>query len=501
MKFGEILQNQRDYIRLILGLKIKQLRIEKNLSLNDLAEKSGLSVSYLNEIEKGKKYPKAEKIAQLAESLGVSYDNLVSLKLTKNLSPIQDLIDSNILELLPLDHYGIDLNKFISLMSDASSQLSALVATVIEMAKSTELSQNNFSRTALRLYKEINENYFEDIETAVEKFITDFNLDVSPPINLNSLIDILKEKYNYVIDENRISEFDELKDLRAVLKPSKQPKLFLNPKLATSQKLFILGKELAYNYLNISKRSFIHSSLKLNTFDHLLNNYNAAYFSTALIINKKFFIDDINDFFKKDKFSETSLINFINKYEITPEMFFQRLANLAGKVWGLNKHFFLRFNTFAGADKYDLTKEIRLNIKQNPGGFQTNENYCRRWLSIELLQKLKKELNGIDSHGKMISGILHSKFHETEDEYLTFSIAQQNILIPNTFTSITIGFYLDEHLKKTINFWNDENIPFRIVNDTCEMCNLNDCQERIAEPTSLWTIQRSKNIEEAIKNL
>ena len=75
------MENKKSYIKLILGLKLKQLRLEKQLSLIELAEKSSLSVSYINEIEKGKKYPKAEKIAQLAQALGVNYDNLVSLKL------------------------------------------------------------------------------------------------------------------------------------------------------------------------------------------------------------------------------------------------------------------------------------------------------------------------------------------------------------------------------------------------------------------------------------
>ena len=99
-----------------------------------------------------------------------------------------------------------------------------------------------------------------------------------------------------------------------------------------------------------------------------------------------------------------------------------------------------------------MTKEVRLNIKQNPGGFQTNEHYCRRWVSIEVLKKIKEELSGLNSNGKMKSGIIHSKFHETNDEYISFSVAQQNILDPNTFSSVTIGFYLDEQLKKKINF-------------------------------------------------
>jgi transcriptional regulator with XRE-family HTH domain len=175
------MDNKKNYIKLIFGLKLKQLRQEKQLSLIELAEKSSLSVSYINEIEKGKKYPKAEKIALLAQALGVNYDNLVSLRLSKNLTPIAELIDSNILEMLPLDHYGININKFISLMSDASYQLSALVATVIDLARNTEMSQNNFSRTALRIYKEINENYFEEIENSVDKFVDEFNIDVTHP--------------------------------------------------------------------------------------------------------------------------------------------------------------------------------------------------------------------------------------------------------------------------------------------------------------------------------
>ena len=495
------MDRKKNYIKLIFGLKLKQLRQEKKLSLSELAEKSSLSVSYLNEIEKGKKYPKAEKIALLAQALEGSYDDLVSLQLSKNLTPIAELIDSNILEMLPLDHYGININKFISLMSDASYQLTALVATVIDLARSTELSQNNFSRTALRNYKEINDNYFEDIELAVDNFVKEFNVDVTPPINYQLLFEILRSKYNYRLDENRFNNFDELKDLRGVLNPGKEPELFLNPRLSNAQKSFIFAKELAYNYLSIGKRSYIHSSLKLYTFDHLLNNYIAAYFATALILNKNFFIKDIDAFFSQTKWNNDYLIDIIKKYDVTPEMAFQRLANLAGKTWGLKKYLFLRFKTTTGTDRYDLTKEVRLNIKQNPAGYQTNEHYCRRWVSIEMLKKMKEELIGVDSNGKLKAGTIHSKFHNTDDEYLNFSVVQQNILDKNTFTSVTIGFQINDLLKKKINFWNDVDIPFRIVNETCEMCDVANCKERVSEPISLGRIQKSLNIESAIKRL
>jgi len=236
------MDNKRNYIKLIFGLKLKQLRQEKQLSLNELSEKSSLSISYLNEIEKGKKYPKAEKIAQLAQALGVNYDNLVSLKLSKQLTPIADLIDSNILEMLPLDHYGIDLNKFISLMSDASYQLSALVSTIIDLARSTELSQNNFSRTALRIYKEINDNYFEDIEKATDQFIKEFNLEITPSLTYNTLSDILIRQYNYSLDEKRFIDFDELKGTTQCFKTRKAAYFIFKSTSFQRTKIIYFGK-------------------------------------------------------------------------------------------------------------------------------------------------------------------------------------------------------------------------------------------------------------------
>ncbi|MDP1994303.1 MAG: helix-turn-helix transcriptional regulator, partial [Ignavibacteria bacterium] len=204
----------QNYIKLVLGLKIKQLRLEKNLSLTQLAEKSGLSISYLNEIESGKKYPKSDKIAVIAQTLDVSYDKLVSLKLSKQLAPIGDLFESNILEQLPLDHYGIDIRKFVALMSNASIQLSALVATILEMAKSSEMSENNFSRTALRAYKEFNDNYFEELETAVDTFVTENKIDDAPPLEYDKLSKILTEKYFYQIDESTLNTYAELAHFR-----------------------------------------------------------------------------------------------------------------------------------------------------------------------------------------------------------------------------------------------------------------------------------------------
>ena len=52
----------QEILKYTLSLNLKRLRILNDLSLTDLADSTGLSTSYLNEIEKGKKYPKIDNL-------------------------------------------------------------------------------------------------------------------------------------------------------------------------------------------------------------------------------------------------------------------------------------------------------------------------------------------------------------------------------------------------------------------------------------------------------
>ncbi len=488
-------------IKLILGLKLRQLRQEKGLSLSELAAASGLSVSYLNEIESGKKYPKAEKIAALSNALGITYDKLVSLKLTKHLAPIGELLESNLLKILPLDHYGIDVNKLISSLSAAPTQLSALVSTIIEMARESEAAQNNFSKTALQTYKEFHENYFPELESAADKFVRKFKVNRTPPVSSATLAKILEKKFNYEIDYERLSKFPPLQKLRGVVVQDKRNTLLLNPKLSESQKAFILGRELAYNYLDIKDRSFIHSSLAVETFDQLLNNFHASYFANALIIPSREFVRDLKKFFALKKWQPSELRALVRKYNVTPEMFFQRLTNLLAKKFGLERFFFLRFNKKLDGEKYYLSKELRLNIHRDPGGHRSSEHYCRRWVSIKILKEMEEKIKKNGNYNDYSFEALRSRFLNSNDCFFNISIAKRRILIPEEIYSVTIGFSVDEGFKKIVKFWDDPKIRREEVNDTCEMCNLKNCKERVAPPTSLKKIEAEKEFLSALKNL
>ena len=56
-------------IKSLLGKRIKELRRERNLSQEKLAENIGIDPNNLSRIENGKNYPSAETIVKIANSL------------------------------------------------------------------------------------------------------------------------------------------------------------------------------------------------------------------------------------------------------------------------------------------------------------------------------------------------------------------------------------------------------------------------------------------------
>jgi transcriptional regulator with XRE-family HTH domain len=489
-------------IKLIFGLKLKQLRQEKGLSLSELAQKSSLSVSYLNEIENGKKNPKADKIAALAEALEVSYDRLVSVKLTKHLAPISELLESNLLEQLPLDHYGIDVHKVLLQISEAPLQLSALVSTLIEMAKSLELSENNFSKTAIKTYKELNDNYFPDLEDAVTKFQKKVHFECKPPVRCKDIRGIITNEFNYELDEGTLPDASGLRTIRGInISNGKTKKLLINKRLTDSQKAFIIGKEIAYNFLNISDRAHIYSNLRLDSFDQLLNNLRASYFATALMINKQLLIADMSKLFSRKTFDDKFLLSLPLKYNASPEMLFQRITNILSKHFNINNFYFLRINSTKESGSYSVTKEIRLNTKDNPGGYQTNEHYCRRWLSIDIIKKLESLQRKNKTFESSIADIQRSEFINSRNEYLSISIAKNSTLLANSNYSVTLGFLMSDEFKQKVAFANNKEIPKLMVNDTCERCQIMDCKERTEKPLVYENKLLLEKLQQELKDL
>lgn len=59
------------------GKRVKQKRIERNLTQEELAEKTDLSVGYIGMIERGKRLPSLDTFVIIADELNVTADELL----------------------------------------------------------------------------------------------------------------------------------------------------------------------------------------------------------------------------------------------------------------------------------------------------------------------------------------------------------------------------------------------------------------------------------------
>jgi len=487
-------------LKLLFGLKLKQLRLEKNLSFQSLATASGVSISYLNEIEKGKKYPKAEKIASIAHALDVSYDWMVSLQMSKKLGPISDLLQSQLLKELPLDLFGIDRSQLFELLSSAPVKLNAFINTIIEISRNYGMRVEDLYFSALRSYQEMHDNYFEEIEQAVDAFIIKHKLDPSEPIATEALANILEKEYNYVIVENGLSQQPELQELRSVLIPGKQPRLLLNKDLSKTQKAFIFGREAGFMYMNITSRSHTTSWVAFDSFNEVINNFKGSYFSCALFLNRS----NVN-FWLKEILAERSLNvqhfqDLMNRYIVSPEILLHRLTTLLPRYFGIHELFFLRFSTQHDTEEYELTKEIHLSGLQSPYPSMLNEHYCRRWVSLTILQDLAKEIK-TGNYTQSLCRVQRSKYFGTNKEYLIISFAKPMVFGSQKQNSVSLGLLITDQLKKKVRFWNDPQIPIRMVGETCERCVATDCLERAEKPLRIAQQQKIENMKFALKGL
>ena len=61
-----------------LSKRIKEVRVSKKVTQQELVEKAGLHLTYIGHLELGKYHPTVFVIWKIAKSLGVSLDRLVS---------------------------------------------------------------------------------------------------------------------------------------------------------------------------------------------------------------------------------------------------------------------------------------------------------------------------------------------------------------------------------------------------------------------------------------
>ena len=481
--------------RIIFGLKVKQLRQQRGFSFDQLSKQTGISLSYLNEIEKGKKFPKPNKVDALATALGTTTPELTDGDLGRELAPVSQLLQSNFLNELPLELFGIELSKVAEIIAAAPLQVGAFISTLLEISRSYALREENFYFAALRSYLELNDNYFPELERAVETFAEQYALPSLRPLPPRVLGALLEDRFGYEIVPDGLDQQPALTSLRSVYRPE-SGRLLLNGKLSPVQRGFQYGKELAFNYLKLKERANTSSILRGRVFEEVLNHSKATYFSVALHLPLRPFTEALQAFFRLPKWDAAAFLAMMQRFNATPEMFYHRLTNVIPEFFHLRELFFLRFVHDRGTDHFVIDKELHLSRRHHPHENGLAEHYCRRWVSLNLLRELSA-----DPREDLRIEAQRSHYYGTEDEYLCITLARTDYPSEGKNVSVTLGLLLTEELRRTVAFADDPDIPRVVVNTTCERCPIMDCRVRAAAPIVVDQRERNRAIRAALKEL
>lgn len=477
-----------DLVNIIFGLKIRQKRTQAELSLSEFAARCDLSPSYITEIEKGRKYPKTDKIMKIAEVLDLSYDELVSTKLAPSLTSLETMLSSPLLQHFPFEEFGLEVSDLVNLFTKAPVRASALLHAALDMARQYDLKEEHFLRAALRSYQELHENYFQDLEDAALAFTAQYQPGDIPQ-SLAVLTDIIEDQFSYQLDTTHLANHDLLRHYRSVFVPGHPPKLLINALLQDRQIKFLLLREMGYQVLGLKERAHTSAPDKVDSFQQVLNDFKASYFAGAVLLPRAHILAELQAFFQLNTWSPYRLLHMLEQYDVTPEMLLYRFSQLIPQFFGTRLHF-LRFHNANG--RYQLAKHLNMTRFLLPSGLNANEHFCRRWLPMRLLQAIQTA----DPDDVPVLGAQLSEFLPSKGRFLSFGFARPLALAPAVGSSVVIGFQVSPALKDIIRFVDDPDLAVTIVNETCERCPVDQCEVRATPPTLFE--QDQQNIKQRI---
>jgi transcriptional regulator with XRE-family HTH domain len=491
------METNTEVLNFILGMKINQLRLEKSYSLKQLSQASGLSLSYISEIEKGKKYPKPDKLFKLAQALDTSYDELVSLKIEESNNPVASILNSPFLNDLPLKELGVSISDIFEMANNTPSKASAFVQTLLEIGRNYDMQVEHFLLASLRSYQKMHSNYFPKLEAKAKKFL---EVEVKKnEITPSFLEQTLLNDYDVLVTYQDLSLHPELQSLRSIWVDGKNQKIIINKKLNKSQKVFELGKEIYYRTNSIKLRPKSSTWMQVKSFEQVLNNFKASYFAGALLLPEAPLVKTIKEFLRSKFWDSNKFKNIIASYSTTPEMFQYRLSQLLPHFFNLKQMHYMRVQNVPGEKRFHMTKELNTTHVFVPKGVGRHEHHCRRWVSIQLLKKLAKKQKA-GKNPELLVSAQRSDFGGQEGTFFNIAIARPLSIDQNKNSCMTLGFRIDDEFKNKHAFWNDDNVPVVRVNETCERCPLSaqECSQRVASPSIL---NKQREIEEKTESL
>ncbi len=474
--------------RILFGLKLRQLRADRALSFQQLAKLTGMSVSYLNEIERGKKSPRPEKLDDLASALDVTPQELSDLVLEAAMTPVVELLQSDFLNELPLDRFGIELAKIIEIIAGAPARVGAFISALLELSRNYALLDENFYLAALRSWLEMHENYLEDSEAFAKTLRTELGWAPTFVPSAEDVAEVLRKRYDYRLQHGGIDEHAAFQGLDRVFVPTDRT-LLLAGTLGEPDLRYHYAKEIGYQTLEITGRSLTAPMLQVRGFDMALAHARANAFAAALLLPAEQVDAEIKDFFGQAEPALDVFEQLLAKYRVTPELLLDRLTAMLPRYRDIRSLFFIKLIEGAPGEM-QVSRELHLGERHRPHSTGLTEHYCRRWVGAELLLRGRE---------KNKTGVQVEKFYGSEDEYLVLALASTSH--DGHREASFIGMPLTPELEATVPVLLRADLKHRVVNNTCERCPIKDCQERAAPAVFAEAKAKRRAVAEQIEEL
>ena len=453
-----------------IGSRIRKERRSKGHSQSDLSKRLGISASYLNLLESGRRTITVPLLIKIGNELGLSLKDLTVESNKRILSDVMDVLSNEIFE--DLDITNLETTEFISnnpniakalltlndsyksLRDDMQNRLEIMdVESSIKEKKSTRLPVEIVSD-----FLQENKNYFDSLERKSEELRDKIGLRFGPGIGSTEIkfTSYLKSEHN--IDVKLVPPEEDQKSVRKF--DSKTNVLFLSEMLTYTARNFHLAYQIAFS----DGQELIEKIIQKNKFYSddvipLLKISLLNYFAAALIMP----YDDFLESAKKYKYDIEILMHH---YAASFEQITHRLTNLQRpENEGVPFHFL----------KTDIAGNVSKRFSLSGIHIPRHGGSCPRWnVYIAFL-----------SPGK-----IHPQISRMPDGKVYFCIARafekgiEKHGMPKSFVSIGLG--CDMQYAKELTYAEGMDLQNKKLETpigiSCRICPRVDCQQRAFPP-------------------
>ena len=451
-----------------LGPRLKKQRIDKGFSQAKLSKSIGISPSYLNLIENGKRKIPISLLIKAADELELSIKDFSEESNKRLLSDVMDVLSNEIFDDLKITNHDTsnfigsnpNIAKALLTINDTFKSFKEDMQNRLEIMDVTSGDINKPTRLPVELVSDIlqeNKNYFHDLEISSEKLREEIGLEIGPNIGSGSkLTKFLETKHKIKVkivtvseDEKIVKRFDD-----------KSKTFYLSEMLTYTSRNFHLASQVAY----LEASDIIEKVIQKNNVESeevvpllklsLLNYYAAA------------FMMPYDDFLKSAKLHRYDVEILMHHYACSFEQVTHRLTNLQrpGNE-GVPFHFL----------KTDIAGNVSKRFSLSGIHIPRHGGSCPRW----------NVYTAFLSPGK-----IHPQISKMPDGKVYFCIARafekgvEKHGMPKSFVSIGLGcdmkYAKDLVYSEGIDLTNKKlQMPIGV---SCRICPRTECQQRAFPP-------------------